>query len=262
MPEHSLSSADQAYAEVYDQMHAARASTTIVSELYAEAMGDAYPVELNASSSVDWQLLGAMVGALRMRPGERLVDLGCGTGGVSLWLARALAVSVTGVDISATAVHLASAHVRQLSLPPGRARFVVGSRLASGLPDQWADGLVCVDALGRGIDRRPALQEIRRLLKPGARAVVTASRSRLAPSPPWSEHAEATGLMLEAEQERPHEPQMWNRLYDLWIAHEKELREQLGDAQAESMLTEARISAPMLKDRIALVVTLRRPVDA
>jgi hypothetical protein len=54
---------------------------------------------------------------------------------------------------------------------------------------------------------------------------------------------------------------MWQRLYALWIEHEAELRAQLGDAQAESMLTEARTRGPKLPERLALAVTLRRPED-
>ncbi|MFF7603429.1 hypothetical protein [Streptomyces mirabilis] len=68
-------------------------------------------------------------------------------------------------------------------------------------------------------------------------------------------------MILDAEEERPHEPQMWQRLYALWIEHEAELRAQLGDAQAESMLTEARTRGPKLPERLALAVTLRRPED-
>jgi ubiquinone/menaquinone biosynthesis C-methylase UbiE len=203
-----------------------------------------------------------MVANLRMQPGQQLVDLACGTGGAGLWLARALAVYVTGVDVSVKAVSLATGRVPEFSLPADRARFAVGSLVRTGLPDQYADGLLCVDALGFERDRRAVLQEIRRVLKPGARAVVTSGRARTNPvMPPWKEQSEAVGLILDAEEERPHEPQMWQRLYALWIEHEAELRAQLGDAQAESMLTEARTRGPKLPGRLALAVTLRRPED-
>ncbi|MFF0092639.1 class I SAM-dependent methyltransferase [Streptomyces canus] len=259
MPEAALTEADEAYAKVYDAMHSARASSPIVRQLYAQAMGDAYPWDVDPASSADWPLLGAMVGALCMHPGQRLVDLGCGTGGVGLWLARALGVCVTGVDIAALGVRLAADRALAFQLPADRARFVVGSRTATGLPDEYADGLVCVDALGKRADRPVVLGEIRRVLKPGARAVVTSSRSRTAQPPSWPEDAAGAGLLLEAGHERPHEPHMWRRLYELWNQHEDELRKQLGDEQADSMLYEARIHGPKLQNRQALVVTLRRP---
>ncbi|MGW2748119.1 class I SAM-dependent methyltransferase [Streptomyces sp. NPDC001450] len=253
---------EQRIAEMYDAMHEARASTTITAHLYAQAMGDAYPHEIEPAGSCDWPLLGTIVSALRLQPGQQLVDLGCGTGGVGLWLARALAARLTGIDISPSAVSLATDRVTQFAVPAERATFRVGSLAETGLPDCYAHGLICVDALGFERDREKALREIRRVLLPGARAAVTSGRSRTQPAlPPWSEQAAAAGLILEAEHERPDEPRMWQRLYELWIAHETQLRKQLGDDQADSMLTEARTRAPMLEDRSALVVTLRRPED-
>ncbi|MGC9499279.1 class I SAM-dependent methyltransferase [Streptomyces sp. WG7] len=256
----ALTEQEQRTAQVYDAMYAAREAGTITGELYARAMGGLYPPQVDASSSCDWPLLGTMVAHLRMEPGHRLVDLACGAGGVGLWLARALTVSVTGVDVSATAVRLAAGRVREFRLPAERARFGVGSLVGTGLPDQYANGLICVDALGFEHDRRKVLEEIRRVLKPGARAVVTSGRSRGCPvMPPWREQAEGVGLILEAEQERPHEPKMWQRLYALWIEHEAELRAELGDDQADNMLHEAHTRGPKLPERQALVVTLSRP---
>ncbi|MFJ3496806.1 class I SAM-dependent methyltransferase [Streptomyces sp. NPDC086091] len=259
MPEVSLTAQDVACAKVYDAMHSARASSPIVRQLYARAMGDAYPWDVDPASSADWPLIGSLVGAVCMQPGQRLIDLGCGTGGVGLWLARALGVSVTGVDISPLALRLAADRASAFQIPHGRATFVTGSRTSTGLPDRYAHGLVCVDALGPRADRPVVLAEIRRVLRPGARAVLTSNRSRAAQLPQWSEDAARAGLLLEACHERPHEPPMWRRLYALWVQHEGELREQLGDEQAESMLHEARLHAPKLEHRLALVVTLRRP---
>ncbi|MGW0209977.1 class I SAM-dependent methyltransferase [Streptomyces sp. NPDC003233] len=257
-----LTHTERQTARVYDAMYAARAAGTITRDLYAQAMGDVYPHEVDASSSCDWPLLGTMVANLRLAPGQQLVDLACGTGGAGLWLTRALSVYATGVDVSATAVGLAARRVQEFDLPADRARFGVGSLATTGLPDRYAHGLICVDALGFERDRRRALEEIRRVLKPGARAVVTSARSRTRPAmPTWPEQAEGVGLILDAEEERPHEPGMWQRLYALWVQHEAELRAQLGDAQAQNMLAEARMRGPKLQERLALVVTLRRPED-
>lgn len=262
MGEVTLTERERQAAQAYDAMYAARSRSPITSALYERAMGDVYPREVDPSSSCDWPLLGTMVSNLRLEPGQQLVDLACGTGGAGLWLARALSVSVTGVDVSATAVSLAADRALAFHLPAERARFGVGSMANTGLPDQYADGLICVDALGFERDRRAALEEIRRVLKPGARAVITSGRSRThSILPPWKEQAEGVGLILDAEEERPHEPQMWQRLYALWITHEADLRAQLGDAQADCMLIEAHTRGPRLQGRLAVAVTLRRPED-
>ncbi|MEW2573281.1 hypothetical protein [Streptomyces sp. NPDC047070] len=50
---------------------------------------------------------------------------------------------------------------------------------------------------------------------------------------------------------------MWQRLYRLWIAHAAELRRELGEVQAQSMLDEAHQMLPALPGRRAVLLTLR-----
>lgn len=252
-PEHQL-------AAVYDAFHTARASTGLVAQLYEEAMGDAYPHEVNASSSCDWPLLATLITRLRLRPAHQLVDLGCGTGGIGLWLARAFGTRLTGIDISPRAISLATGRGPQF-LPPHRAEFHTATLEATGLPDGHADGAICIDAYSRAVDPRRALGEMRRILRPGGRMVLT-SAGRHPITPPWPERAALAGLELEAEDERPDEPAMWRRLYGPWVEREADLRRELGDAQADSMISEARRRSPGLRLRRAVAVTLRRPQEA
>ncbi|WP_267245672.1 class I SAM-dependent methyltransferase [Streptomyces sp. PR69] len=250
-----LSAAEQELQRLFDAFHAARASSDLAFRLYAEALGDAHAEEVAASSSCDWTLLGTLVSRLRLRPGQLLVDIGCGTGGVGLWLARALAVRLIGIDIAPTAVDLASVRRSQF-VPPERARFHVGTVEATGLADQEAHGAVCVDAMSNAPDRATALGEVHRILVPGGRAVVTRA-VRGNPGQAWHQ-AEAAGLEIEHIDDRPEEPAMWRRLYALWIRHEADLRRQLGEDQAQNMLREAHRMLPRLDGRRALAVTLRR----
>lgn len=255
----TLSPTEQELQTQFNAFHAARAASTVVSRLYAQAMGDAYPAEVAASSSCDFTLLGTMVTRLCLRPGQVLVDVGCGTGGVGLWLARALAARLLGLDISSTATAIATER-RSRFLPPDRAQFRVGTIEATGLPDCHAHGVVCVDAMGNAADRAAALKETHRILQPGSRAVITRAVRRDSSGPAWREQAADAGLEVEHIDERPCEPEMWRRLYVLWIAHEAALRRDLGDDQADNMLREANRMLPRLAGRRALVMTLRRPL--
>ncbi|MGW5477731.1 class I SAM-dependent methyltransferase [Streptomyces sp. NPDC004008] len=249
--------AGEQLAALYDAFHAARARTDLVARLYADAMGEDYPHEIVASGSCDWPLLGLLAARLRMRPGRLLVDAGCGTGGIGLWLARALAVRLHGLDLSREAVDQASARSHHF-VPPGRAAFRVATLTATGLPDGCAHGAVCIDALSAATDRTAALCELGRILAPGARAELTRSLRRDA-KPRWETQAHAAGLVVEHVDERPDEPAMWGRLYRLWIDHAAELRAVLGDAQADNMLAEAHRMLPKLPGRRAVLLTLRRP---
>ncbi|MGW7343073.1 class I SAM-dependent methyltransferase [Streptomyces sp. NPDC054854] len=242
----------------YDAFHAARARTGLVARLYAEAMGKDYPDEIAASSSCDWSLLGLMTARLRMRPGQLLVDAGCGTGGIGLWLARALALRLDGFDLSPVAIAQATARRPRFGMSTGQASFRVAELEDTGLPDGCAQAIVCVDALGGAGDRDAALRELGRVLAPGGRLVMTRSLRRGA-TPAWPEQAHAAGLTLEHVDERPAEPAMWDRLYRLWTAHAGELRRELGEAQAENMLREADQMIPTLPGRRAVLLTLHRP---
>jgi len=86
-------------------------------------MGEDYPVEVAASSSCDWPLLGLMTARLRMRPGQLLVDVGCGTGGIGLWLARALALRLEGFDLSPVAAAQATDRCSRFGLSADEAAF-------------------------------------------------------------------------------------------------------------------------------------------
>ncbi|MGW4345276.1 SAM-dependent methyltransferase [Streptomyces sp. NPDC004690] len=243
----------------YDAFYAARARTHLVTRLYQEAMGKDYPAEVGAFSSCDKRLLDLMAARLRMRPGQMLVDAGCGAGGIGLWLARALDVRLVGFDISPVAVAQATGRSHGFSLPAGPAAFRVGALEHSGLPDAFADGIVCVDALSRA-DRAAAFAEFARFLAPGGRLVLTRAL-RHGTCPDWAD-AHAAGLVVEDLDERPHEPAMWERLYRLWIAHADELHHELGKTQAQRMLAEAHRVLPTLPGRRAVLATLRRPSES
>ena len=111
-------------------------------------------------------------GLRRPGPGERVLDLGCGGGGVCRAVARLVTPggSVVGIDCSPAAVALAA------RLSAGPARVAPTFAVADGHDLPFADGsfdaAVCVSVLEFCEDPIRVLAEIQRVLRPGARLTV------------------------------------------------------------------------------------------
>lgn len=249
--------------EGFDLQFRAQEESPLLKELWARAWGDEYPAEVEPYSSCSWSVLGEIVSALRLRPGQTLVDLGCGTGGAGLWLARAFNANLVGMDFSAAAIELASARAQHW-LPAGRAEFRVGRFEATGLPEGCADAAVSLDALPLSTDLGATLAELRRLLSPGSRAVFTASEP-ISTNPEdkeasWETQLSQAGLELEHRMEHPETADCWRRLYELYEANEEGLRREMGDQPAGNLLFEARTLGPSLDRLRWLVLVVSRPV--
>jgi SAM-dependent methyltransferase len=107
-------------------------------------------------ANLDLQTLG-------VRPGDVIVDVGCGEGGLALLLARA-GLHVTGVE---PAAYLRERFDASLAGVDSQSRAVPG--LADELP--FADGelgaIVMTEVLEHVRDPKAALVELRRVLRPG-----------------------------------------------------------------------------------------------
>ncbi|MGI8332729.1 SAM-dependent methyltransferase [Actinomadura scrupuli] len=119
-----------------------------------------------------------------LKPG-RALDLGCGEGGDAVWLARQ-GWLVLGVDISATALERAAAHVAEAGLAD-RVTFERHD-LAHGFPEGEFD-LVSAQFLQSPIDfpRDQVLRRAAGAVTPGGLLLIVEHGA----APPWSEHADA-----------------------------------------------------------------------
>jgi SAM-dependent methyltransferase len=97
--------------------------------------------------------------------GLRVLEYGCGTGSNAFALA-ARGAKVIGVDISNTAIELA----RHQAAASDNLRFQLGDAEALDFPPETFD-LVCGTSILHHLDIERALTELKRVLKPGGRAI-------------------------------------------------------------------------------------------
>lgn len=131
-----------------------------------------------------------LVTTLRPKPGERFVDLCCGTGDLALLLASAVRPGGTVVGLDAAAAPLAVAKSRAAVQPWLQVSWLQGDALATGLPEGWADGATMAYGLRNLADPAAGLQELRRILRPNGRAVVL-DFNRPGPGDPQAERITA-----------------------------------------------------------------------
>src|SRR3712207_6790981 len=105
----------------------------------------------------------------KLRPGERVVDVGCGAGIDSLIAAKKVGPDgrVIGVDMTSSMLEKARHAAEETGL--GNVEFRQGYAEALPVEDGWADVVISNGVLNFMPDKTAALEEMSRVLKPGGR---------------------------------------------------------------------------------------------
>ncbi|HEX4564182.1 MAG TPA: class I SAM-dependent methyltransferase [Solirubrobacteraceae bacterium] len=137
--------------------------------------------------------------------GKVVLDYGCGPGYLTTYLIANGAVSVTGIDVSEGEIEQARAKAEHEGLAPVT-RFLVADAHATEFPDDSFD-LIVGDSILHHLDMRVALAEIRRILRPGGRAVFM--------EPMWHNPILRIGRALTPTARTPDEHPLTTRDWEL-----------------------------------------------
>ena len=155
-------------AEYFDGWYADRVRTPAVDEIMNRCTG--FPLGTRAGV-VPAEAIPELTEALRLGAGSTLLDLACGRGAYGLLIAKQAGASLIGVDFSAQA--LLEAREQAVRMGVSDASFRVGELTATGLAAASVEAVLCTDAIQFPDEPAIAYGEIRRVLKPGGRAVLT-----------------------------------------------------------------------------------------
>jgi SAM-dependent methyltransferase len=144
-----------------------------------------------------------LIGDLDLPVGSRGLDVGCGVGLYTLWLAEAVGGSgrVTGVEPTAERVEEARALVGG-RLGPGRLELRQGDGTALDMPAGSVDWLWCGDVLHHIAETGAALSEFRRVVRPGGRIIIKESQVLSAMFLPGHPELERRIQLVEIERTR------------------------------------------------------------
>ena len=115
-----------------------------------------------------------LVAAARPQPGERVLDIACGTGVVTRLLYERVAPTgrIVGIDLNAGMLAQARVAAKGLDI-----EWLEGSATSMPLPDGAFEAVVCQQGLQFFPDKPAALREMHRVLVPSGRLAISVFRS-------------------------------------------------------------------------------------
>ena len=147
--------------------------------------------DLCQDGMVDMAALEDLLARLDLKPGDHLLDLGCGAGVIAEYISDQTGARITGLDYAEPAIALANDRTTDKR---SRMRFVRGDMNALDLPERSFDVAISLDTLYWSVDLSDTLSQIERAIKPGGQLGIFMMQGPWDDDPPGTLEAGDTDL--------------------------------------------------------------------
>ena len=146
------------YQHYYPAAQASRAHSQLCERVFGQ--------DLTQDGQADMASINDLIAYMDIKEGDRVLDLGCGAGGISEYISDKTGAHVTGLDYAATAIETASIRTAGKE---DRLCYVQGDMNALDFPENSFNKVVSIDTIYWVADIDEALISIRNLIAPGGR---------------------------------------------------------------------------------------------
>ena len=145
----------------------------LAADPYVGVRRETYDEDLGQTSWITLAEARQVFRALGLTPERTVLEVACGSGGLTCRMALETGARSIGIDIVPHAIDAARARAQELGVTARASFHVADARRALPFPDESFDALYCNDSFNHFPRRAEVLREWRRVLRPGGRVVVT-----------------------------------------------------------------------------------------
>ncbi|MHA1154273.1 MAG: class I SAM-dependent methyltransferase [Alphaproteobacteria bacterium] len=226
------------YQRLYPASHASAAHSRLCEAVYGE--------DLCQEGQADMAALGDLLARLDLKPGDRLLDLGCGSGVTAEYIAEQTGAEVTGLDYAASAITEAT----HRTAGNDRLTFIQADLNAFEFPARAFDAAISIDGLYGLADLAGTLSKVVGALKPGGQMGLFMSEEledgepleNLGPGKTRLARALAKlGLSYQAFDYTAENAAFWHRLHDAATALSDDFEAEGNGFIAANLIREAEV---------------------
>jgi ubiquinone/menaquinone biosynthesis C-methylase UbiE len=215
------------------------------SEAHSKLCRRVYGEDLCQEGQTDMPSLKHLIEVIAVKPGDNVLDLGCGAGIIAEYLSDQTGASITGFDYAASAID--EANIRT-ECKRDRLSFQQGNFNALDYPKATFDAIISLDTLYWASDLEATMSALKRVLKPGGRIAIFMNHHIGEGDPPEllaAQHSKLAkaiakiGLPLQAFDYTKEIGEFWRRIFAAAMELKEEFEAEGNGFIAENFIRES-----------------------